>query len=136
MKKENLKIDLRAVPFGTSDNHVLEYRISPDQDLKYYKEHRWLWGLIKFRTVAKYSTKWIQPVRFFNCLTSYRYNENDSFSNDHPIFVRSKEALEKFKTMFQTYGQFMDWYWEEDAKQRSEYRKKREEYLEKMSIWE
>lgn len=133
---KNLKIDLRAVPFGSGDSHVLEYRINPNQDLRYYKEHKWLWGLIKFGTVHKYSTKWIQPVRFFNCLTSYRYNENDSFNNNHPIFVDSKEALEKFKNMFQTYGQFMDWYLEEDCKQRSEYWKERKEYLEKMCIWE
>lgn len=134
MDKNNLKIDLRAVPFG--EVHVLEYRFNLNQDLRYYKEHRWLWGLIKFGTVHKYSTKWIQPVRFYNSLISYRYDENDSFSNNFPIIVNSKEALEKFKTMFQTYGQFMDWYWEEDSKQRSEYRKERKEYLENLGIWE
>lgn len=133
----DLKIDLRAVPFGTNNNsHVLEYRINPDQDLTYYKEHSLLFGLIKFKTKHKHSTKWIQPVRFFNCVSSYLYDENDSWNNDHPIFVHSKEELKKFKTMFQTYGQFLHWYWEEDNIQRSKYWKERKEYLEKMVTWE
>lgn len=132
---KNLKIDLRAVPYSDR-SHVLEYRINPNQDLTYYKEHSLLFGLIKFKTKHKYSTKWIQPVRFYNSLISYRYDENDSYSNNFPIFVNSKEALEKFKTMFQTYGEFIDWYLEEDIKQRSKYRKERKEYLESMGIWE
>lgn len=49
MKKEDLKIDLRAVPHGSSC-HVLQYRINPNQDLTYYKEHNWFFGLIKFKT--------------------------------------------------------------------------------------
>ena len=134
MKKENLKIDLRAVPYSDS-SHVLEYRISPDQDLRYYKEHKWLWGLIKFGTVHKYSTKWIQPVRFFNGVTSYRYSENDGLNNNHPFFIHSKDELENMKYKLQTYGQFLDWYWKEDKKQRDEYWKERNEYLKQHTIW-
>lgn len=134
MKKENLKIDLRAVLYSDS-SHVLEYRINPNQDLRYYKEHKWLWGLIKFRTVHKYSTKWIQPVRFFNGVTSYLYNENDGFNNDHPIFIHSKNELENMKYKLQTYGQFLDWYWKEDRKQRDEYWKERNAYLKQHTIW-
>lgn len=50
----NLKIDLRAVPYSDT-SHVLEYRINPNQDLTYYKEHSLLFGLIKFKTKHKYS---------------------------------------------------------------------------------
>ena len=134
MKKENLKIDLRAVPYSDS-SHVLEYRISPDQDLRYYKEHKWLWGLIKFGTVHKYSTKWIQPVRFFNGVTSYLYSIGDDFNNNHPIFIHSKDELENMKYKLQTYGQFLDWYWKEDKKQRDGYWKKRNEYLKQHTVW-
>jgi hypothetical protein len=38
--------------------------------------------------------------------------------------------------MFQTYGQFLHWYWTEDNIQRLEYRKSREKYLlEQTDIW-
>ncbi len=133
--KRNLKIELRAVPFGDGDSHVLEYRFSPNQDLKYYKEYNWFWGLIKFGVVKKYSTRWHQPVRFFNRLISYKYNENNSYSNNFPIFVNSKRELEDLKQKWQTYGQFVDWYWKEDEKQRSAYRRERNAFLEKRNIW-
>jgi len=133
--KRNLKIELRAVPYGDSDAHVLEYRFSPDQDLRYYKEYNWLWGLIKFGVVKKHSTSWHQPVGFYNCICSYKYDENDSFNNNHPIFVHSKEELEELKDKWQTYGQFIDWFLKRDAKERAAYRKEREEFLDKHSIW-
>ena len=138
MEKNDLKIDLRAVPFSSWDNNrVLEYRFNPNQDLTYYKEHSLLFGLIKFKTKHKYSTKWIQPVRFLNTHISYRYDENDYRNNNYPIFIDSKETFEKLKTMFQTYGQFLHWYWAEDNIQRSEYKKSREKYLlEQTDIWE
>lgn len=134
MKGENLKIDLRAVPY-TSNSHVLEYRINPDQDLTYYKEHSLFFGLIKFKTKHKYSTKWIQPVRFFNSITSYRYDENDRWNNNHPIFVHSKNDLKRLKDELQTYGQFIKWYWDEDMKQRTAYWKERNNYLNQHTIW-
>ena len=134
--KRNLKIELRAVPYYEgSDSHVLEYRISPNQDLRYYKEYNWFWGLIKFGVVKKYSTAWHQPIRFFNGLFSYKFEENDSYSAEHPIFVHSKEELEDLKKKWQTYGQFIDWYWEEDKKQRSQYWKERNAFLERRAIW-
>jgi len=133
MINRDLKIEFRAVPYSSS--HVLEYRFSPDQDLHYYKEHKWLWGLIKFRTPHKYSTSWKQPVRFRNAISSYRYPENDLWNTDFPIFIHSEDELNKFKQKFKTYGEFLDWYWEEDAKERQEYREARAEYLKKKQIW-
>ena len=54
MEKNDLKIDLRAVPVSSWDNNrVLEYRFNPNQDLTYYKEHSLLFGLIKFKTKHK-----------------------------------------------------------------------------------
>lgn len=45
MEKDNLKIEFRAVPYAHEEK-VLEYRISPEQDLTYYVEVSYLWGLI------------------------------------------------------------------------------------------
>ena len=57
MEKEDLKIEFRAVPYA-SGSRVLEYRISPEQDLTYYVEKSYLWGLIKFKSKCKYDTGW------------------------------------------------------------------------------
>lgn len=135
MKKENLKIDIRAVPYSDS-SHVLEYRFNPNQDLTYWKEHNWFFGLIKFKTKHKYSTKWIQPVRFFNSVTSYLYSENDSWNNNHPIFVHSKDELENMKYKWQIYGQFLNWYLDEDRKQHDAYWKERNAYLKQHTVWD
>jgi len=134
--ERNLKIELRAVPYGDSDAHVLEYRFSPDQDLRYYKEYNWFWGLIKFGIVKKHSTSWHQPVRFFNGVISYKFDENDSYNNGHPIFIHSKKELEDLKYKWQTYGKFLDWYWKEDEKERSEYWKERKDFLERRGVWD
>ena len=132
MKKEDLKIEFRAVPYGGS--HVLEFRISPDQDLKYYKEHHWFWGLIKFRTVAKYSTKWVQPTIFCNSVLSYQKTEEDSYNYCH-IFIWKRQNLEQFQNNYHTYGEFLKWYNEEDQKERIAYRKAHVEYGNESGIW-
>ena len=132
MKKEDLKIEFRAVPYGGS--HVLEYRISPDQDLRYYKEHRWFWGLIKFGKVAKYSIEWIQPIIFRNFLLSYKRTEEDP-DNYGRIFIWARKELEEFKTKYHTYGEFMKWYNEEDQKERAAYRKDHAVYEDVHGVW-
>ena len=135
MIKEILKIEFRAVPFGSTGSHVLEFRISPNQDLRYYKEHHWFWGLIKFGTVAKYSTKWVQPTIFRNTPSSYKNIEEDSYNYLH-IFIRKKQDLEQFKNNYKTYGEFLKWYNEEDQKERIAYRKSRAEYENEMGVWD
>ncbi len=132
MNKEDLKIEFRAVPYGES--HVLEYRISPSQDLKYYKEHCWFWGLIKFRAVSKYSTKWVQPRIFCNHTLAYKNTEEDP-DNYFPIFIWKRKDLEQFKNNYNIYGEFLKWYNEEDQKERIAYRKAHSEYEIESSIW-
>lgn len=136
MNKEDLKIELRAVKFSESSNlHALEYRISPDQDLRYHKEHIWLWGLIKFKTVSKYSTSWKRPVTFFNGAISKYYDEYDSISNNYPIFVYNKHEFENWKSAYKTYGEFINKVKQIDQEQRSEYRIDREKFLENKRTW-
>ena len=133
MNKKDLNIEFRAVPY-TSFSHVLEYRFSPNQDLRYHKKHCWLWGLIKFITISKYSTDWKKLCIFRNYNTTYQRAENDP-DNYAPIFIHSKEEFEEFKHNYKTYGDFMKWYSAEEQKERAEYRKVRKTYLEQKGIW-
>lgn len=136
MNKEDLKIELRAVKFSENSGlHVLEYRISPDQDLKYYKEHRWFCGLVKFKTISKYSTSWKRPVTFFNGTISKYYGENDPVSNNYPIFIYTKHEFEKWKSTYKTYGELINAIKRIDQEQRSEYRIDREKLLENIRPW-
>ena len=105
MDYKDLKIQFRAVPYSKS-NHILEYRVYPEQDLRYYKEHKWFWGLIKFGTVAKYSTKWIQPEHYWNHCTAMYYTE-DSWDNWGPYFIKNQEELDWYKNNFKTIGEFL-----------------------------
>jgi hypothetical protein len=55
--RDDLKIEFKAVPYGSSGlYHRLMYRISPDQDLTYYKEYSFLG--IKFKLKKKFDTSW------------------------------------------------------------------------------
>lgn len=132
MNKEDLKIEFRAVPY-TKLSHVLEYRISPNQNLQYKKLHIWLFGLIKFYTKSKYSTKWIQPNVFHNYCTSCYYDEND-YWNYGPIFIDHIKTLDKYKC-YETYGDFMKWKIEFENNEKIDYRKDREAYLKECGIW-
>ena len=78
MDKRNLKVELQAVKYSDSSTyHVLEWRISPEQDVRYYKKHKWLFGLIKFRSVVKADTKWHMPYVFRFNMSSECYAEDD-----------------------------------------------------------
>ena len=65
MKKENLKIKFRAVPYASA-SRVLEYCISSEQDLTYYVKKSYLWGLINFKCKRKYNTSW-KRISIFKC---------------------------------------------------------------------
>ena len=104
MEKDDLKIEFRAVPYAL-ERRVLEYRISPEQDLTYYVEKSYLWGLIKFKCKCKYNTEW-KRISIFQCgLTSHYYNINKCL-NYMPIFCDIQERLNWFKIKFKTYGAF------------------------------
>ena len=128
--KDNLKIEFRAVPFSTS--HVLEYRISPNQDLNYEKEYS-IFG-IKFKLNKKFSTDWHQPFYFNNHITAYLYNKDDS-TNYLPLFIDSRHELETFKLKFKTIGEFFSYYDEKEKHEIEEWTIERNNYLSNNGIW-
>ena len=128
MEKENLKIEFRAVPYA-SNSRVLEYRISSEQDLTYYVEKSYLWGLIKFKCKRKYNTSW-KRISIFKCgLTSHYYDINHNI-NYMPIFCNNQEALNWFKKTFETYGAFETYLVEKEKSEIEKYWRNRNKYLE------
>ena len=95
--KNDLKIEFRAVSYASK--HVLEYRISPDQDLTYYNEYSFL-KFFTFRIKKKYNTNWYKAWWFFNYGTAYLYPESEV--DLHPIFIYKQLDLESFKFKFPT----------------------------------
>lgn len=128
MDRDSLKIEFRAVPYA-HEEHVLEYRISPEQDLTYYVEVGYLWGLIKFKRKKKYSTKWKQIQEFHCGLTSHHYDVDD-WLNYMPIWCNSYDTLNWFKRTFQTLGAFEKYLVEREKSELERYWKKRKKYLE------
>lgn len=129
--KNNLKIEFRAVPYSRS--HVLEYRISPNQDLNYKKEYS-IFGF-RFTFKRKFKTNWHQPFYFKNRMTSYLYDKNDSF-NYFPLFIDSKYELETFKEKFKTIGQFISYFDEKEKRELHNWSIERNKYLNNCGIWE
>ena len=135
MDKRNLKIELRAVNYSDrSTYHVLEWRISPEQDVRYYKEHKWLFGLIKFGTVVKANTKWHMPYVFRCGICSKYYAEDDDY-NYSPIFIESKEKLRELSEKIKTYGELSEWINERVSNEIYKYRAERKQFLEEQSTW-
>ena len=128
--KDDLKIEFRAVPYASE--HVLEYRISPDQDLTYYNEYSFL-KFFTFRIKKKYDTNWNKAWRFLNYVTAYRYPESEV--DPHPIFIYKQTDLESFKINFPTIGQFFKYLDDISDKEREKYKKAREKYLKDHTVW-
>ena len=128
MEKDDLKIEFRAVPYAL-ERRVLEYRISPEQDLTYYVEKSYLWGLIKFKRKCKYDTSW-KSISVFECgLTSHYYDIN-KWLHYMPIFCDNQETLNWFKKTFETYGAFERYIVEREKPEIEKYWKNRNKYLE------
>ena len=128
---KDLKIEFRAVPYSTS--HVLEYRISPEQDLTYETEFN-IFGLFKVKLKRKYKTNWHQPYVFNNWPGSERYSK-ESGEPYLPMFVRDKNEFKKIQSAFKTIGEFFDYVNKEEAKEEAEWQKARNEYLENNTVW-
>lgn len=133
MFRRDLKIEFRAVPYASDSTHVLEYRISPDQDLTYYENVSWLWGLIKFKRKRKFSTEWVRAEQFLNYPSAYLYEE---YHNYLPIFIRKRNDLELYKYNCKTIGDFYDMIDKNDAKEKAEWSKERNAHLNNKGIWE
>ena len=133
--RNDLKIEFRAVPYTSDGTRVLEYRISPDQDLAYEENISWLWGLIKFKRKRKFSTKWVKAKQFIDYPSAYLYEEDHNYL---PIFIRERKDLETYKYNYKTIGNFYDMIAKYDAKEKAEWQIKRNDYLNinNNEIWE
>lgn len=129
--RNDLKIEFRAVPYVSL--HVLEYRISPDQDLTYTKEVSLLWGLIKFSYKRKYNTSWRRAYRFRNYSGAHKHRENENYL---PIIVWKRSDFDHYKMTYKTIGEFFEMIDYYDKKEKLEWRKERDEYVENSRIWE
>ena len=127
-----LLIEFRAVPYS-SDSHVLEYRIDPNQNLTYSKKFKVLG--IPFKLKFRYASTWIRAERFMNRITSYMYDANDHI-HIMPIFVDTKDALGSYKRKYKTIGEFLEReLLRYSEKEFEEYNKERAKYLERKAIW-
>lgn len=128
--RKNLKIEFRAVPY-TSSSHVLEYRISPEQDITYKKEYS-IFGF-KFYLNRKFDTCWKQPIWFCN------YSWDKFFTEESrcwtPIFINSKQHLREYKIKYKTIGEFYDYLKEHDDKEKQAWEIHRQKYLNERGIW-
>lgn len=128
---KGLKIEFRAVPYSTS--HVLEYRISPNQDLTYETEVN-IFGLFKIKLKRKYKTNWHQPCTLVNYPSAYLYSK-ESGEPYLPMFIRDKNEFKKIQSSFNTIGEFFDYVNKEEAKEEAKWQKARNEYLKTCGTW-
>ena len=140
MDKRNLKIEVRAVIFLKGhDNRVLEYRLSPDQELTEKIEPSNALEAVEriflpWKYEKKYDSYWIQPKVFQENIIMGHYEfENDW--NWGPVWVRSQKQFEEMKEMFKTYGDLEDWFENRNQEGRKKWAKARDEYLKKEDPW-
>lgn len=126
--RDDLKVELKATPF-TRTSHQLMYRISPDQDLTYYKEYSFLG--IKFKIKRKYSTKWHEAYQYLNYPSAYLYSEEPV---NPVLFHNIKEFLE-WKNECKTMGDFFNKLDAIDQKELNEWKMARKKYLENCGDW-
>lgn len=136
MKKDNLKIQLRAVPYANYSK-VLEYRIDPNQNITYEKESlNFFERILKklgFKFIRKYNVGWKQPRKFSNPLTMELYDFRDDF-NWGPIWCDNQDSLDYYKRMFKTYKDLQDYLTEVNTKGYENWKKARTEYLNRNKI--
>ena len=126
MNKNDLKVELRSALFMSSDDsRVLEYRISPEQDLTYYKEVK-LFGLTLFKLRREYSCKWIMPFTYWtsDIIAQFHYKPDI-----HPIWLDSMDDFENLKQTIHTYGDIRNLIKKMNAEAVKEHKEMRKEYL-------
>lgn len=126
----DLKIEFRAVPY-TKTSHVLEYRISPNQNITYKKEYS-IFGF-KFYLNRKFDTRWKQSIWFRNYSWDKFFTEENSCWA--PIFINSKQHLQEYKIKYKTIGEFYDYLKEHDDKEKQAWEIHRQKYLDNHGIW-
>lgn len=127
--RDNLKIELKAVLYGPGIYHHLMYRISPDQDLTYYKEYSILG--FKFKLKKKFSTKWRGAYKYLNYPSAYLYEEEPV----QPVLLKCDSEFFEWKRSCSTMKDFFDKLGAIDNKELAEWRRDREEFLNNNKIW-
>ena len=127
MKTDNLRIEFRAVPYG-HEGRILEYRISPDQDLTYHTSESCLFGLVKFKRKRKHDTGW-KMVQEFRCGITGHYYSLDHWINHMPIWCEDQETLNWYKRTFETVGAFKKYIAEREKGEYEKYWTNREKYI-------
>lgn len=129
---DTLKIEFRALPYANK-LHVLEWRVSPDQNLNYTKII-YLFGIFKIKLKKKYDTKWKRP-ELFQCFLTSPYYEVDNNFHYIPILLRTREEFEDYKRDFQTVVSFLNYVEKRINGEYEKYRIEREKYLSKRGTW-
>lgn len=125
-----LKIEFKAVPHMTGSRwHLLMYRISPNQDLTYYKEYSFLG--FKFKIKHKFNTKWHEVWRYLNHPSAYRYEEKPV----NLLLLSCKKDFDEWKDECKTIGDFFSKLEKMNQEELEEWKKAREAYLENCGIW-
>lgn len=126
--RDDLKVELKATQFsGTS--HQLMYRISPDQDLTYYKEYSFLG--IKFKIKRKFSTKWRAAYQYLNYPSAHLYSEEPV----NPVLFHNTKQFLEWKNECKTMGDFFNKLDAIDQKELNKWKIAREKYLESCPDW-
>ena len=128
--RDDLKIEFKAVSYGSCGRyHRLMYRISPDQDLTYYKEYSFLG--IKFKLKKKFDTSWHKAHQYLNFPSACQYDNPQK----NPILMSEQKEFEKWKTSCQTIGEFFARLDKINEKEINEWKQDREKYLNKRGTW-
>lgn len=128
--RNNLKIEFKAEPYGSSDNyHVLMYRISSDQDLTYTEERSFLG--FKYKVKKEFDTSWHKAYQYLNYPSADHYSEPQT----NPVLMNKREEFEEWKISCKTMGEFFDRLNKINEKEINEWKQDREKYLNKCKTW-
>lgn len=128
--RNDLKIEFKAVPYGSSGiYHRLMYRISPDQDLTYYKEYSFLG--IKFKLKKKFDTSWQKGWQYLTWGASCGCEDEPT---TNPILFDKKSTFEEWK-LCKTMGEYFEKLGKINEKEINEWKQWREKYLNVCKTW-
>ena len=126
----DLKVEFKAEPYGRSNSyHILMYRISPNQDLTYYKEHSFLG--FKFTIKKEFDTSWHEAYIYLNYPSACYYDEPQT----NPVLIKKQKEFEEWKTSCKTIGDFFVRLDEINKPQIEKWKRDRERYLNNNKTW-
>jgi hypothetical protein len=128
--RDDLKIEFKAVPYGSTGIYRrLMYRISPDQDLTYYKEYSFLG--IKFKRKKKFDTSWQKGWQY---LTWSESCGSEPEPTTNPILFNEKSIFEDWKRC-KTMGEYFEKLDKINEKEIIKWKESRKKYLSQEGDW-